>query len=279
MTAGRTGRGTAPAGRLFALFAALLLAVPAGAGRAEEPSVLPEADEMILNAPEIILAQFAADRYDLSVDGRRMEVRNDPQIPGRGQAGPDGSEPDYIGVVGFAVIPNDPAIGRNAGFTDPVWQVPVYRQPRDGKPLVQKGSVAHKTSMLVVGQDLQPDGKGGYTGWLCAARMDNRTMCYLDVSCFVTTPYWSLPVKELQSQGNGIAVYRDRNGTEPKDGNGETCRFEDGTEVLIPFEGAFPGNSPEPEELDVQGIVFVRDGEDMKSEIAYFSSSELIPVY
>ena len=279
MTAGRAGKGTVPAGRLFALLAAFVLAVPAGIAAAEEPTVLFGEDEMVLNAPEIILAQFAADRYDLSVDGRRMEVRNDPLLPGRGQAGPDGNEPNYVGVVGFAVIPNDPAIGRNAGFADPAWQVPVYRQPREGKPLVQKGSVAHKTSMLVVGQDLQPDGKGGYTGWLCAARMDNRTMCYLDVSCFVTEPYWSLPVQELQAQGYGIAVFRDRNGTEPKDGNGETCHFEDGTEVLIPFEGAFPGDSPEPEKLDVQGVVFVREGENVKSVIAYFSDSELIPVY
>ena len=279
MTAGRAGKGTVPAGRLFALLAAFVLAVPAGIAAAEEPTVLSGEDEMVLNAPEIILAQYAADRYDLSVDGRRMEVRNDPLLPGRGQAGPDGSEPNYVGVVGFAVIPNDPAIGRNAGFADPAWQVPVYRQPREGKPLVQKGSVAHKTSMLVVGQDLHPDGKGGYTGWLCAARMDNRTMCYLDVSCFVTMPYWSLPVEEIPAYGYGIAVYRDTTGAEPKDGNGKTCGFGNGTEVLIPFEGAFPGDSPEPGELDVQGIVFTGEGENVRSVIAYFSDSELIPVY
>ena len=234
---------------------------------------------MVLNAPEIILAQYAADRYDLSMDGRRMKVRSDPGIPGRGQADADGNEPDYVGVVGFAVIPNDPEIGKYVSFTDLTWQVPVYREPREGKPLVQKGSVAHKTSMLVVGQKLEPDGKGGYTGWLCVARMDNRTMCYLDVSCFVTMPYWSLPVEEIPAYGYGIAVYRDRTDAEPKDGNGETCSFEDGTEVLIPFEGAFPGDSPEPGELNVQGIVFTGEGENVKSEIAYFSSGELIPVY
>ena len=76
MTAGRAGKGTVPAGRLFALLAAFVLAVPAGIAAAEEPTVLSGEDEMVLNAPEIILAQYAADRYDLSVDGRRMEVRN-----------------------------------------------------------------------------------------------------------------------------------------------------------------------------------------------------------
>ena len=34
-----------------------------------------------------------------------------------------------------------------------------------------------------------------------------------------------------------------------------------------------------PEELDVQGVVFVREGENVKSVIAYFSDSDLIPVY
>ena len=177
MTKGGAGERKTPAGRLFALLAALLLAGTAGLGTAEELTGLSETDEMILKAPEVTLGQYAADRYDLSVNGRRMNVRSDPGLPGRGQAGPDGSEPDYTGVTGFAVIPNDPEIGKYVSFTGLTWQVPVYRQPRDGKPLVQKGSIAHKTSVLVAGQALEPDGKGGYTGWLNVVRLDNRTMC------------------------------------------------------------------------------------------------------
>ena len=273
MRSNGTDRKSGLRSALCLLLAAVTVCLAGTAARADGGVPFPD-------DPDLILAWDATIRLDLKTpDGSPLTVRSDPSVPGRGKAAPDGSEPDYVGVVGFAVIPNDPEIGKYVSFTDLSWQVPVYREPREGKPLVQKGSVAHKTSMLVVGQDLQPDGKGGYTGWLCAARMDNRTMCYLDVSCFVTEPYWSLPVQELQAQGYGIAVFRDRNGTEPKDGNGETCHFEDGTEVLIPFEGAFPGDSPEPEKLDVQGVVFVREGENVKSVIAYFSDSELIPVY
>ena len=279
MTRGGAGQRKTPAGRLFALLAALLLAGTAGIGTAEELTGLSETDEMILKAPEVTLGQYAADRYDLSVNGRRMNVRSDPGLPGRGQAGPDGSEPDYTGVTGFAVIPNDPEIGKYVSFTGLTWQVPVYRQPREGKPLVQKGSIAHKTSVLVAGQALEPDGKGGYTGWLNVVRLDNRTMCWLDVSCFVTMPYWSLPAEQIPSYGYAVAVYRRGTGTAPEDGEGIPYRLADDTVVLIPFEGAFAAESPEPGERDMQGIVFIEEDGTEQPVVIYFRSDELIPVY
>ena len=279
MAKGGTGRRKAPAGRLFALLAALLLAGTAGIGTAEELTGLSETDEMILKAPEVTLGQYAADRYDLSVDGRRMSVRSDPGLPGRGQANPDGNEPDYIGVTGFAVIPNDPDIGKYIGSTGLTWEVPVYRQPKEGKPLVRKGSLAHKTSVLVAGQALEPDGKGGYTGWLNVVRLDNRTMCWLHVSCFVTMPYWSLPAEQIPAYGYAVAVYRRGSGTAPEDGEGIPYRLADNTVVLIPFEGALAAESPELEELTVQGIVFTGEDGTGDPALLYFRNDELIPVY
>ena len=49
--------------------------------------------------------------------------------------------------------------------------------------------------------------------------------------------------------------------------------------MLIPFEGAFAAESPEPEELTVQGIVFTGENGDGDTVLLYFRNDELIPVY
>ena len=138
-------------------------------------------------------------------------------------------------MIGFAALPKDPKIGESAVFVKPAWKVPVYRISKNGKTMVKGGSLAHKTSVLVTGQQLKENGKGGYTGWLEVLRLDTGTVCYLQAACFVTVPYWNLPVSETPAYGYCIAAYRESPGTAPRDGAGKFYSLRDGVKVLIPF--------------------------------------------
>ena len=275
MAKGRTNRTGMPGRILCALLAILLLSgTGAGAGRAESPAPLP------IN-PDLILAQDAADYLDLrGADGGRLAVRYDPALPGRGGAGPEGNEPDYTGVLGFAAIPKDPEIGRSAVFSKSSWQVPFYRRSKDGNTMVKGGYLAHKTPVLVTRQRLKENGNGGYTGWLEIVRLDVREICYLQAYCFVTVPYWDLAITETPAFGYSIAVYRESPRTIPRDGTGKACTFRDGTRVLIPFAGAFPLHSPDPKNLTVQGIVFAGDETGTATpEVLYFREADLTMIY
>ncbi len=251
----------------------MLLLAASCAGGAAEPQTL------MIN-PDVILAQNLADSLQLSApDGSRLTVRSNPAVPGRGEPGPEGAEPDYTGLIGFAALPKDPEIGKSAVFVKPFWQVPVYRISKNGKTMVKGGSLAHKTSVLVTGQQLKENEKGGYTGWLEVVRLDTGTVCYLQAACFVTVPYWNLPVSETPAYGYCIAVYRESPGMAPRDGDGKSCTFRDGTKVLIPFTGDLPMRSPDPKNLTVQGIVFADHGNGTTPEIVYFRETDLMIQY
>ena len=146
--------------------------------------------------------------------------------------------------------------------------------------MVKGGSLAHKTPVLVTRQRLKDNGKGGYTGWLEIVRLDTGATCYLQVSCFVTAPYWNLPLTDTPLFGYCIAVYRESPGQAPHDEAGIPRTFRDGTKVLIPYEGACPVNSPDPENLNIQGIVFTGNESGTSApEIIYFREADLIVLY
>ena len=260
---------------LCALLAALLLTGLCASAAADDT------DAFLLINPELILAQDTADDLGLQgVDGGRLIVRIDPDVPGRGGADAEGNEPVYSGLLGFAALPKDPEIGKSSVFSKPSWQVPVYRKSKNGNTMVKGGSIAHKTPVLVTRQRLKENGKGGYTGWLEIVRLDTGSICYLQVSCFVTAPYWNLPLTETPAYGYCIGVYRESPGEAPQDETGKTRTFRDGTKVLVPFEGAVPMNSPDPEKLIIQGIVFTEhDSGTAVPEVIYFREADLIVLY
>ena len=267
-----TGRQRSP-GKLLRTLAALVLltVLTAGTLPAESASVAPDPLDMLL-------AQDAAAYMKLTApDGSALEVRSDPSMPGRGAANPDGSEPDYIGMVGYAVLPLDPEISRTASFQKAYWTIPLYRHAKDGSSVIPEGSnIPHKTPVIVTKQELEPDGEGGYKGYLEIIRLDVRMPCMLDVSCFVTMTYWNLPIPEIADYGYSLAVYRETPGEGPREANGDACILRDGTRILIPYTGACEGESPSPEILTVQGVVFLKEDGQTVPHTVYFRADDLI---
>lgn len=235
------------------LAAALVLCVCTGAFAVDD-------SELVLITPELILARDAAVRMNLKgPDGNTLQVRSSPNTPGRGNADAEGKAPEYIGEIGFAALPNDPEMSKFSVFDKAYWVVPEY-ELREGN-LVQTGSIPHKTPVVVTEQKLEPDGNGNYTGLLRVVRLDVARECVIDASCFVTLPYWSLPIREVSEYGCCIAVYRETPGEGPRDENGNAFVIRDGTRVLIPFDNGESTNSLSDAVLNVQGVVF-REAED-----------------
>ena len=231
-----------------ALAAALTLCLCTGAAAVDD-------SEMVLITPELILARDAAVRMSLKgPDGNTLQVRSSPNTPGRGHADAQGNMPDYIGEIGFAALPNDPEMSKFSVFDKAYWVVPEYTL-KDGN-LVTTGSIPHKTPLVVTEQKLEADGNGGCTGLLQVIRLDVARECLIDVSCFVTLPYWSLPIREVSEYGCCIAVYRETPGEGPRDAEGKAFTIRDGTRVLIPFDNGEYAANPVNETLNVRGIVF-----------------------
>ncbi len=266
-----------PGRLLYALLAALLLTgMLAGAAAAEGA-----ADPLLLVDPDVILAEATVEQLGLKApDGKKLTVRRALTIPGRGASDPAGRAPDYTGVLGYVAIPLDPSACESSSMVKSDWNVPVYRISKDEKTMVKSGTAAHKTAVLVTNQRLKYDGKGAYTGWLAVVRLDSLKQCYLHVSCFETQAYWELPLGEIQKHGYSIAVYRESPGKPPMDETGKPYSLRDGTRLLIPYKGACPANSPDPEHLTMQAIVFTRDETGTTTaNIVYFRANDLKTIY
>ena len=258
--------------KAFCVFAALLMLGLWTGAAAEETA-------WVLNTPEMILARDAASRMDLrDPEGNPLRVWSDPEKPGRGQADADGKEPDYIGIIGFAALPNNPAASQFSVFDKAYWTIPQYIL-QDGK-LKQQGLIPHKTPLVVTGQKLEADGNGGYSGLLQVVRLDVSRECLIDVSCFVTLPYWSLPMGEISRYGCCIAVYRETPGEGPRDEEGNACTLRDGTRILISYDNGETGGQPVDTVLSVRGTVF-RENEDgtIVPVTVYFREVDLVLNY
>lgn len=263
MRKNRTAGGTL---RVLCALLALLMACANAA--AEEASPVDSLD--------MILAMDAASRFGLThPDGTPLAPRTDPALPGRGEAA---EEPDYVGIVGFVSLPKDPGTDLFELYDKVYWTVPLYRKTEGGYE--QAGTIPHKRTVLVTGQQLEGDGAGAYRGTLDIVRLDTGESCALDVKCFVTLPYWNLGPREAAAHGYAMAVYRETPGEVPRTGDGKSAGLRDGTKVLIPAEGACPDDNPEPEKLPAQGIVYQK-GEDggIRPVTVYFRESDLTLIY
>lgn len=271
MRTDRIGRKHTLRGGCAAL-AAVMMLLCLSAGAAEQDAAA------ALRDPDLILAQDAAGRMDLrGEDGNPVAVRSDPSVPGRGLPGADGAAPDYVGLIGFAALPNDSEVNRFSLYEKAFWTVPVFKTAAEGH--AADGYLAHKTPVVVIGQELAEDGSGRYTGFLDVIRLDSGDHCAIGADAFVTAAYWTMNVGSMPEYGYSIAVYRESPGAGPRDENGKSFAIRDGTRVLIPCRGACPDTNPDPAHLTVQGIVFRDEGAGIAQKLVYFREKDLVPNY
>ena len=260
--------------RVGALLAALVLLLSVcPAGQAETPA-----------GPDfvtMILAEDAVRQYDLrDAEGNPLTPRAAPEMKGRGNPDVPGEEPDYRGAVGYMVLQSSWDMSRFSTFASSPWVLPVYEP--DGRRWKIAGDIQHKTPVLVTDQRLKEGQGHKFVGYLQVVRLDSGEQAWIDVTQFVTVPYWTMDLEDAVGYGYCIAVYSGRSGISPVDRKGNRGTLAADTRVLM-CDPLFSLRyiSPDRENNPLLGIVF-RDGETEGTyyrTFLFFSPEDLTLVY
>ena len=190
------------AGGLAAGVLLLSLLIP---GSLAEEKTEEDPDEF---SAEYVLALDAVERLGITDgDGNPIEIRTDKVPRGRGYGSTE-TEPDYTGVIGYAVLSNDPDFCLAPVMASYRWMIPVYEDV-DGKTGGQYGRISHKTPRLAVGQTLKQVRNRRYRGYVRVIRLDRQELCWINVNHFETVTYWNLKLSSACRYGYCLAVYRE----------------------------------------------------------------------
>lgn len=227
---------------------------------------------------EYVLALDAVERLGITDgDGNPIEIRTDKVPRGRGYGSTE-TEPDYTGVIGYAVLSNDPDFCLAPVMASYRWMIPVYEDV-DGKTGGQYGRISHKTPLLAVGQTLKQVRNRRYRGYVRVIRLDRQELCWINVNHFETVTYWNLKLSSACRYGYCLAVYREGSRTMPKDAEGKAVSLRDGTRVLVPYSGAVDGTSPDPDNLSLAGIVMRKEEGKERPYLVFFNEMDLIQTF
>ena len=263
-------------GKLTKRAAAVLLALILAAGTlsaalAETPAPMDV---------DLIMAKNAIAGFHITgEDGQLMEPRRAEDKNGRGLPDEAGVEPDYRGVIGYASLQTDWEVSHFNTFTETPWVLPVYEQ--EGDDWVITDTIKHKTPVLIVDQQIR-EGKGHkFIGYLKAVRLDIHKLIWLDVTQFVTVPYWTYELCEAVKHGYCIAVYRDASRHEPMDKKKHRGTLPEGLRVLMCHTVSARYNSPDKKNNPLLGIVFKsKEKKDAYTRtFLFFNQEDLTLIY
>ncbi len=156
---------------------------------------------------------------------------------GRGDSYVSREEPNYIGVIGYAAIYVDQAIEieKTDNFQDMnLWKIPTYEPDKQFWNETDV-KIPHKTEVVVRDQILEHEGYGNYSGYLLVEKTDDGSQYYINVSNFVTKPYWTYQsaLRTAAIEGDLIAEYHQSSDYYPVDSGGDKLEIPEGTVVLI----------------------------------------------
>lgn len=199
----------------------------------------------------------------------------DEMLNGRGVADIGRSEPEYVGVIGYASVSKGYEV-ENSTVTDWQWTVPLYEQ--DKQFWTETGSVRHKTEVIVKEQYLEHSHHGYYTGYLMVEIVDTEEIAYLNVKDFVTNPYWlNSDLSDAVRFGDFVAVFSQKSDYYPVNSRGEKLELDEGVYVLIDgITGSYGKNGPDDETNQVEGVVMT--GERKGSRV-HINENDLTIVY
>ena len=206
------------------------------------------------------------------------EVKKAPWKDSRGATGSySSSEPDYIGVLGYASVYMEFAYDKTGASMQTPWQVKVY-QP-DKQFWQEAGSIDHKTQVVVIGQKLEKAKYRQYKGYLQVIRMDTGEACWLDVTNFVTDPYWEKSLTSAQEEGYCLAAFRQASNYYPVTRGNEKAELADGTLVLLPIKTKVSGTSPDKVNNPIGAIVYKEGKNGYSGVTVWFNEADLTLSY
>ena len=208
--------------------------------RSVETTIQEESTDIVVNESEIEnLKPVENSQVDVSTEIEKVtntEIRNE-LLNGRGRADEGRSEPNYINVIGYAVISSSQEyiIEHTDNFEDAnLWTVPTYEQDKQFWNETEI-TLPHKTEVVVKEQYLKHEGYGAYSGYLLVEKKADGQQYYIDVGNYITKPYWNYETEILKAAltGSFIAEYHQLSDYYPVSNNGSKVELEDGMHVLV----------------------------------------------
>lgn len=202
----------------------------------------------------------------------------DETLAGHGHSDAGRSEPQYVGVVGYAVNWGE-SYYDDEEYLSGNWTVPIYE--KDKQFYNESGTIAHKTEVLVVSQELEHEGYSAYSGYLTVEDTTTGEQYIIDVRNFITKPYWTYDdLLSAVSVGHFIAEFNQVSDYYPVDKSNEKVALEDGTVVhAIGKTGTFGRNGPDDETNQIEAVVFKEWKYGYGGVSVFFNADDLKLIY
>lgn len=204
------------------------------------------------------------------INPETLEKETNPEeITGRGISDSGRSEPNYVGITGYAVVSQSQEhyLENTDEFSKTPWMV--------------SNVIEHKTEVTIKSQDLKHQGWGTYHGTLTAKRTDNGEKVVINVANFITKPYWTYSdLTEAAKIGHYIAKYHQVSNYYPVGRNNNRVELEDGMNVLVVGVNHLSSRSnPDNKIYTIEAIVFKEWQYGYGGVDVYFNPKDLTMVY
>lgn len=202
----------------------------------------------------------------------------DETLAGHGLSDSGRSEPQYVGIIGYAVNWGK-SYYDNEEYLSGNWNVPTYE--KDKQFYNEVGTIAHKTEVLVLSQELEHEGYGRYSGYLTVEDTATKEQYIIAVYSFITKPYWTYDdLLEAVSVGHFVAEFNQVSDYYPVNKSNEKVELEDGTIVhVIGKTGTYGKNGPDNETNQIEAIVFKEWKYGYGGVSVFFNVDDLTLVY
>lgn len=202
-----------------------------------------------------------------------VKISND--LIGRGISDSGRSEPQYVGVSGYIVVgtKQEDDLKSTDTFAETPWTIPSH--------LKNSNALLHKTEVVVKSQKLKHEGWGRYSGQLTVEITNTKEQTIIDVSNFITKPYWTYDdLIEASKIGYFIAEYHQKSSYYPVDRDNKKVSLEDGTKVLVTGStGTYSGNAPNKTLNSIEAIVYKEWKYEYGGVDVYFNPKDLTLIY
>ena len=202
----------------------------------------------------------------------------DESLEGHGRSDSGRSEPQYVGIIGYAVNYGKSYYDQEE-YLSGNWTVPVYE--KDKQFYNEIGTIAHKTEVLVLNQELEHEGYGRYSGYLTVEDTATQEQYIISVYSFITKPYWTYTdLLEAVSVGHFIAEFNQVSDYYPVNKSNEKVELEDGTIIhVIGKTGTYGKNGPDDDTNQIEAIVFKEWKYGYGGVSVFFNVADLTLIY
>lgn len=206
------------------------------------------------------------------------DLLNSESLNGRGRSDSGRTEPQYVGHSGYVAFFGSHSSSDDGCFNTP-WMIPTLIP--DKQFWIEGKAVEHKTEVRVLAQHLVHEGWGRYSGMLLVEESNTGEQLYIDVSNFITKPYWTYAdLYEASLVGNYIAEYHPQSDYYPVNKNNEKVQLKEGTLVLVTGPtGTYGKKGPQRSTHPIEALVFQQWKYGYGGVSVYFAKEDLQITY